>query len=97
MKARYRAWLAGRKLNDEIPNEEEAVKQVCEIFKNISTDLIRSSWRMTGFKKFAHFEEASDPQVSSQDIENELNERLELACSITEAWNLFLDILNHYV
>ena len=40
---------------------------------------------MTGFKKFAHFEEASDPQVSSQDIENELNERLELACSITEA------------
>jgi len=88
MKARYRAWLAGRKLNDEIPNEEEAVKQVCEIFKNISTDLVRSSWRMTGFKKFAHFEEASDPQVSSQDIENELNERLELACSITEAWKL---------
>ena len=42
------------------PNEEEAVKQVCEIFKNISTDFIKS-WRMTGFKKFAHFEEASDP------------------------------------
>ena len=36
------------------PNEEEAVKQVCEIFKNISTDFIKS-WRMTGFKKFAHF------------------------------------------
>ena len=85
MKARYRAWLAGRKLNDEKTNEEQAVKQVCEILRNISTDLIRSSWRMTGFKKFAHFEEASDPQVNSQDIENELNEKLELACSITEA------------
>ena len=85
MKARYRAWLAGRKLNDEKTNEEQAVKQVCEIFRNISTDLIRSSRRMTGFKKFAHFEEASDPQVNSQDIENELNEKLELACSITEA------------
>jgi len=34
MKARYRYWLAGRKLNDENPNEEEAVKQVCEIFRN---------------------------------------------------------------
>ena len=85
MKARYRAWLAGRKLNDEKTNEEQAVKQVCEIFRNISTDLIRSSWRMTGFKKFAHFEEASDPQINSQDIQNELNEKLELACSITEA------------
>ena len=85
MKARYRAWLAGRKLNDEKTNEEQAVKQVCEIFRNISTDLIRSSWRMTGFKKFAHFEEASDPQVNSQDIENELSEKLELVCSITEA------------
>ena len=31
MKARYRSWLAGRKLNDE--------KQVCEIFGNISTIL----------------------------------------------------------
>ena len=40
---------------------------------------------MTGFKKFQHFGEASDPEVSSQDIENELNERLELACSLTEA------------
>ena len=40
---------------------------------------------MTGLKKIAHFEEASDLQVSSQDIENELNERLELACSIIEA------------
>ena len=43
------------------PNEKEAVKQVCEIFRNISTVLIKSSWGMTGFKKFAHFEEASDP------------------------------------
>ena len=77
--------LLSSKLNDEKTNEEQAVKQVCEIFRNISTDLIRSSWRMTGFKKFAHFEEASDPQVNSQDIENELNEKLELACSITEA------------
>ena len=77
--------MAGRKLNDEKPNEEDAVKEVCEIFRNISTDLIRLSWRMTGFKKFAHFEEVSDSQVSSQDIENELNEKLELACSITEA------------
>ena len=68
--------MAGRKLNDEKPNEEDAVKQVCEIFRNISTDLIRLSWRMTGFKKFAHFEEASDPKVTRQDIENELNERL---------------------
>ena len=40
---------------------------------------------MTGFKKFAHFGQSSDPEVSSQDIENELNEQLELACSITEA------------
>ena len=85
MKARYRAWLAGRKLNDEIPNEEEAVKQVCDIFKNISIDLIRSSWKMTGYKKFEHFGEASDPEVSSEFIENELNERLEEACSLTEA------------
>ena len=77
--------MAGRKLNDEKPNEKDAVKQVCEIFRNISTDLIRLSWRMTGFKKFAHFEEVSDSQVSSQDIENELNEKLELACSIKEA------------
>ena len=88
MKARYRAWLAGRKLNDEIPNEEEAVKQVCEIFRNISTDLIRSFWRMTGFIEFAHFGEAFDPQVNSQDIENELSKRLELACSIKEALKL---------
>jgi len=85
MKSRYRAWLARGKLNDEKPNQEEAVKRVCEIFRNISTDLIKSSWRMTGFKKFQHFGEASDPEVSSQDIENELNERLELACSLTEA------------
>ena len=74
--------LLSSKLNDEKTNEEQAVKQVCEIFRNISTDLIRSSRRMTGFKKFAHFEEASDPQVNSQDIENE---RIEIACSITEA------------
>jgi len=85
MKARYRAWLARRKLNDEKTNEEQAVKQFVEIFKNISTDLIRSSWAMTDIQKFAHFENVSDPNVSSEDIENELNERLELACSITEA------------
>ena len=36
MKARYRAWLAERKLNDENP-DEEALKKVCEIFRNIST------------------------------------------------------------
>ena len=46
---------------------------------------VKSSWKMTGFKKFAHFGQSSDPDVSSQDIENELNEQLELACSITEA------------
>ena len=85
MKARYRAWLARRKLDNEKTNEEEAVIQVCDIFKNLSIDLIRSSWKMTGFKKFSHFEEASDPEVNSLDIENELNEKLELACSITEA------------
>ena len=28
---------------------------------------------MVGFKKFTDFKEASDPQVSSQNIENELN------------------------
>ena len=39
----------------------------------------------TLLKKFPHFEEASDPEVSSQDVENELNEKLELARSITEA------------
>ena len=66
-------------------NEEQAVEQATEIFKNISSDLIKSSWKMTGFKKFAHFGQSSDPEVSSQDIENELNEQLELACSITEA------------
>ena len=32
-----------------------------------------------------------------EDIENELNERLELACSITEAWKFVLDISNFYV
>ena len=77
--------MAGRILYDEKPNEEEAVKQVCDIFKNISIDLIRSSWKMTGYKKFEHFGEASDPEVSSEFIENELNERLEEACSLTEA------------
>lgn len=40
---------------------------------------------MTGYKKFEHFGEASDPEVSSEFIENELNERLEEACSLTEA------------
>ena len=40
---------------------------------------------MTGYKKFEHFGEASDPELSSEDIENELNERLEEACSLTEA------------
>ena len=85
LKARYRAWLANRKLQDQQTNEEQAVKKAVEIFKNISTDLIKASWKMTGFKKFEHFEEASDPEVSSQDIQNELNERLELACTITEA------------
>ena len=84
-KARYRAWLANRKLNDVKTNEEQAVEPATEIFKNISSDLIKSSWKMTEFKKFAHFGQSSDPDVSSQDIENELNEQLELACSITEA------------
>ena len=84
LKSRYRAWLANRKLHDQQTNEEQAVKQATEIFKNISTDLIKSSWKMTGFKKFEHFEEASDPEVSSQDVQNELNERLELACTISE-------------
>ena len=30
---------------------------------------------MTGFKKFEHFEQASDPEVSSQDVDNELHRR----------------------
>ena len=47
--------------------------------------LIRSRWAMTDIQKFAHFENVSDPNVSIEDIQNELNERLELACSITEA------------
>ena len=54
-KARYRAWLANRKLIDVKTNEEQAVEPATEIFKNISSDLIKSSWKMTGFKKFAHF------------------------------------------
>ena len=44
-----------------------------------------------GFKEFAHFGEAFDPQVNSQDIENELNYSrtgLELDCSIKEALKL---------
>ena len=35
---------------------------------------------MTGFNKFEHFGEVSDPKVSSKDIQNELNEQLELFC-----------------
>ena len=85
LKARYRAWLAKRKLNDDTINEEMAVKKAVELFNNISTDLIKTSWKMTGFKKFAHFGDVSDPEVNSQDVENELNERLEQACAITEA------------
>ena len=48
---------------------------------------------MMGFKEFAHFGEAFDPQVNSQDIENELSKRLELACSIKEA----LKLISKYV
>ena len=44
-----------------------------------------SKFEVTGFKKFAHFGDVSDPEVNSQDVENELNERLEQACAITEA------------
>ena len=47
-------------------------QKATEIFKNISSDLIKSSWKMTEFKKFAHFGQSSDPDVSSQDNENEL-------------------------
>ena len=39
---------------------------------------------MTWLKKFAHFEGNSDSEVSSEEVQNELNERLELACSITK-------------
>ena len=49
---------------------------------------------MTGFIEFAHFGEAFDPQVNTQDIENELNKRLELACSIKEALSLCINSEN---
>ena len=61
-----------------IDNLQFITSYIKGLIKNILTDLIRSSWKMTGFNKFEHFGEVSDPKVSSKDIQNELNEQLEL-------------------
>ena len=51
LKPEEKKYVANRKLHDPQTNEEQAVKKAVEIFKNISTDLSKSSWKMTWFKK----------------------------------------------
>ena len=79
MKSKYRSWLGKKLLKNERPSEEEAVSHISSIYNNMSDDVIKHSWRETGLKKFKHLRANDSIEVDSEQIQNELNQRLEEA------------------
>ena len=72
--------LAKKKLlKNERPNEEQAVFHISSFYNDMSDDVIKHSWRETGLKKFKHLRANDSIEVDSEQIQNELNQRLEEA------------------
>ena len=87
VKSQYRKWLAQhRLLVGEHVNEEMAVKQVPDIYNDTSMSIktINHAWRSTGISKFKSLATENLEDVTSEDIQNELNERLENALILSE-------------
>ena len=85
VKSQYRKWLAQhRLLVGEHVNEEMAVKQVTNIYNDMSIKTINHAWRSTGLSKFKSLTTENPEGISSEDIQNELNERLENALILSE-------------
>ena len=89
VKSKYRKWLANRRLFGEKITEEMAVKQITSTYNDLSMKTINHAWRSTGISKFQSLPSEHPEDVTSDDIQNELNERLENALVLSD--NLFLD------
>ena len=83
VKSKYRKWLANRRLFGEKITEEMAVNQITSIYNDLSMKTINHAWRSTGISKFQSLAR-EHPDVSTEDIQNELNERLENALIISD-------------
>ena len=68
--------LANRRLFGEKITEEMAVKQITSIYNDLSMKTINHAWRSTGISKFQSLPSEHPENVTSDDIQNELNERL---------------------
>ena len=84
LKSKYRSWLGKKLLKNERPNEEQAVSHISSIYNKMSDDVIKHSWRETGLKKFKHLRANDSIEVDSEQIQNELNQRLEEALTLSE-------------
>ena len=83
VKSKYRKWLANRRLFGEKITEEMAVNQITSIYNDLSMKTINHAWRSTGISKFQSLA-SEHPDVSTEYIQNELNERLENALIISD-------------
>ena len=84
LKSKYRCWLAEEKLlTGTNVTQEMAVRKMTEIFANISQKALDYAWHSTGVDKFAALSSEA-PDVSSDEVMNELNEKLEERLCLTE-------------
>ena len=80
LKSQYRKWLSQLKLMKIDVNEEKAVCKILEIYQNLSEGSINKSWQLTGLAKFKNLQSNQSDQlesVSDEQIQDDLNERLE--------------------
>lgn len=85
LKKKYRKWLNERTLSGSAVTEEIAINTILEIFNDLSLKLLNHSWRSTGIEKFQMLKQVeSPPDVSEDQILDELNEKLELRLILEE-------------
>ena len=65
-------------------NEEMAVQQVNSIYLNLDSQSVDHGWWKSGLQKFRHLKSDSELGVTDDEIQRELNERLETALVLTE-------------
>ena len=88
LKSQHRKWLSGLKLSNNDVTEEQAVCKIVDLNQNLSEGTIIRSWRSTGLTKFKNIEPIESLEsVSAEQIQDDINERLEELNLFGEEWN----------
>ena len=84
VKAKYRKWLAEKKLFGQSTTEEQAVQKFNSIYLNLDSRCVNHGWWKSGLQKFRHLKSDQELEITDDYIQHELNEKLETALVLSE-------------